>query len=524
MNLDQNAQSTPQPSTGMTLDLSKSIPVVDAPAPASAASSQSPAGVTLDLSKSTPVVDAPDNSFAARVARGATRVGTGIAEGAGDTVSGVAHLIHKIPGVGEDLSPAQGTAALDKMDVSNSTGESVGKGVEGIAEFMLGDEALSGLAKGTKFVALANKYPLIADTLDLAKSHPWLANMITGSGKAATVGAAQGAVKGAQEDDAVGGMLKGAAGGAIGGAIGGAFEPIKWNPFNSLQRAIRPTGNLARGFAEKAELAMPRLAAEHVTTPITNLDELSEVAHTAAEKLWTTEVIPQIQKHTAEIIPGKPVADAIRKGVSAGDADLFPEGADAAETFAKKFDVDMNLQQASDRLQSLNRKLSSLYKMDPASRYAATANSPTVEAMESGADELRQQIYAKLESLGEKDPAGLRKTYGALKTVQQAAEKRAIVVGRAAPINLAQQLATAAGVLHAAGHLAIGDVPGAAAGAAPIIAAKATKVINSPEYQIGKTFATEGSGVVRRAASKLSGPAVSQAAQAIPPSEDDEQQ
>jgi len=183
----------------------------------------------------------------------------------------------------------------------------------------------------------------------------------------------------------------------------------------------------------------------------------------------------------------------------------------------------MNLQQASDRLQSLNRKLSSLYKLDPASRYAATANSPTIEAMESGANELRQQIYSKLESLGETDPAGLRMTYGALKTVEQAAEKRAVVVGRAAPLNLAQQLATAGGVLHAMGHLAVGDIPGAVAGVAPIVAAKATKVLNSPEYLIEKAVNPEG-GAIRALAQKAASPVAnlgSQAGQAIANSENE---
>jgi hypothetical protein len=433
---------------------------------------------------------------------------TGFVKGVGDTVSGVSHLINKIPVVGETLAPSQGISALDKLDVSDGVTEAAGKGLENIAEFAAGDELLSGLSKGTKLVALAQKYPLVAKTLQLAADHPFLAKIITEGGKGAIVGSAQGAVKGAQQGDAVAGAGGGAIGGGIGGAIGGGIESAatKADPIKALTTAVKPTGKLAQNFADNANLALPRLAAEHAATPITNLDDLSDAAHTAAQKLWNNEIVPQIQKYANEVIPGKPVADAIRNGVLPGDADLFPEAADAAEDFATKFDSNMTLQQASDRLQSLNRKLSSLYKLDPASRYAATANSPTIEAMESGANELRQQIYSKLESLGETDPAGLRKTYGALKTVEQAAEKRAVVVGRAAPLNLAQQLATVAGAAHAVGHLVAGDVPGAVAGVAPIAAAKASKVINSPEYQLGKALNPEG-GVVRKAAQNAAGPA-----------------
>jgi hypothetical protein len=350
--------------------------------------------------------------------------------------------------------------------------------------------------------------------------------MIAGTAKGATVGGVQGAVKGSVEDDASGGAIKGAIGGAVGGAIGSAIEPAASNPVDALTRAVRPTGNIGKNFADKAALALPRLAAEHADTPITNLDELSDAAHNAADKLWNNEIVPQIQKHADATIPGGPVAAKIRGGVLAGDKDLFPEASDAAEAFAKKFDGDMNLQQASDRLQSLNRKLQSLYKMDPASRYAATANNPTIEAMESGADELRQQIYAKLESLGEDDPVGLRKTYGALKTVQQAAEQRSIVYNRLSPINLSQQLATVGGALHAAGHLMLGDVPGAVAGVAPILAAKAAKTINSPEFQISKALAETGGAGARLAAKAgdVASNVGSQAAQAIPPSEDEGQQ
>jgi hypothetical protein len=442
------------------------------------------------------------------VNQGILDVGTGFLKGAGDTVSGVSHLIHKLPwGIGETLAPQQGISALDQMDVSNGTAEAAGKGLEGIAEFAAGDELMEGLSKGTKVLALAKKYPLINEMMIAAKEHPLLAKIISSGGKAAVVGGTQGTVKGAQQDNAVEGGLAGAAGGAIGGALGGGIEALatKANPIETLTQAIRPTGKLATDFADKAELTLPRLAAEHAKTPITNLDELSDAAHTSANDLWKNEVIPQIQRHANEIIPGKPVADAIRSGGLAGDKDLFPETADAAESFAMKFDGDMTLQQASDRMQSLNRKLSSLYKLDPASRYAATANNASLEAMEDGANELRQQISTKLESLGEKDPSGLRQTYGALKTVERAAEKRAVVVGRAAPLNISQQLATVYGAMHAVGHLAAGDVLGAGLGAAPIIAAKATKVLNSPEHLIGNALNPEG-GAIAALARKAAGP------------------
>jgi hypothetical protein len=469
LNQPQNSTALPK------LDMSTSVPV-----------SQSQPMSDDDVKGS--VIDAVGNSGV--IPGGQETVG--FIKGIGDSAYGIGKMI---PGV-KKLLPDQEPSYLK----SSNPEQTAGKIGESIAEFATGDEALEGLAKATKMVELGEKYPLVAKTLQLAKDHPWLAKMIAGTAKGATVGGAQGAVKGSAEGDATGGAVKGAVGGAVGGAIGSAIEPGATNPVDALTRAVRPTGKLGQDFADKAALALPRLAAEHADTPITNLDELSDAAHKAATKLWNDEVVPQIQKHANETISGKSVADAIRGGVLAGDKDLFPEASDPAETFAKKFDGEMNLQQASDRLQSLNRKLSSLYKLDPASRYAATANNPSLEAMEDGANELRQQIYTKLKSLGEDDPAGLRQTYGALKTVQQAAEKRAIVYNRLAPINLAEQLATVGGALHAAGHLMVGDVPGAVVGAAPILAAKAAKTINSPEFQISKALAETGGAGARLAA------------------------
>jgi hypothetical protein len=514
-----------------SLDLSAGMEPIQAssapPQPASSASS-GPLDLSAGMEPITGTTSAPDNrSFTTKANDVADSVASGFAKGAGDTVSGISHLLNKIPVIGETLAPSAGISALDTMDTAHGTAEKVGKVGENIAEFAAGDEALTGLAKAMKFAELADKYPTVNRIMNAAHDHPWVAKLLSETTKGATVGGVQGAVKGAQQNNAVAGAVGGAAGGGIGGAVGGGIEAVALppNPFNSLQRAIRPTGKLAEGFAEKAELALPRLAAEHAATPITNLDDLSDAAHNAANKLWNNEVVPQIQRHANEIIPGAPVADAIRKGGLAGDKDLFPEAADTAEAFAKKFDGEMTLQQASDRMQSLNRKLSSLYKLDPASRYAATASNPSLEAMEDAANELRQRIATKLEDLGESDPSGLRKTYGALKTVERAAEKRAIVVGRAAPINLAQQLATVGGALHAVGHLAVGDVLGAGAGVAPIIAAKATKVLNSPEHLIGSALAPEG-GAISKLAQKAAMPAAnisSQAGQGIANADTDQQ-
>jgi hypothetical protein len=173
-------------------------------------------------------------------------VATGFAKGAGDTVSGVSHLLNKIPGVGETLAPSSGISKLDQMDIAHGTAEAAGKGLEGIAEWAAGDELLEGLSKGTRLVALAKKYPLINEVMGMAKDHPILAKIIAGG----TVGATEGGVKGAQQNQAVKGALVGGASGAALGAVAGiapsVVKAIPPNPFRSAARAftgsdIQPT-------------------------------------------------------------------------------------------------------------------------------------------------------------------------------------------------------------------------------------------------------------------------------------------
>lgn len=197
---------------------------------------------------------APQESTLGAIGDTALDVGKGFIKGAGDTVSGVSHLIHKIPVVGETLAPEAGIQSLDKLDTSTNTAQSVGKGIEGIAEFAAGDEALDGVAKASKLVALAQKYPLVARTLQLATEHPWMAKMITEGAKGAAVGSVEGGVKGAQQNQAGVGALTGATlGGVTGAAVGGvsgAPEGVL-NPFR-IAKQIAKGKEMAQEPAEAA--------------------------------------------------------------------------------------------------------------------------------------------------------------------------------------------------------------------------------------------------------------------------------
>ena len=203
-------------------DMSKATPVQQ-----SVAQPAGDAKPLFDMSKATPISgsspqSAPmsTGSTTGDIALGALKgLATGVVKGAGQTVSGVSHLVNKIPGVGETLAPSQGVNAADQMEQTHGTAEKIGSGLEGVAEFAAGDEALEAVAKGAKLVQMAKQFPAVAEALKAAEGSKILSKIMTTAGKGAVVGGAQGALKGATEGNAAAGAEEGAAGGAIGGGV-----------------------------------------------------------------------------------------------------------------------------------------------------------------------------------------------------------------------------------------------------------------------------------------------------------------
>ena len=136
----------------------------------------------------------------------ASDLGTGAAQGAANTVGssivGIAHLLHKIPAIGQYLSPQEGINALaartaDQSTPQNTT-QAIGKGAEQTGEFLLPGVGEEG--------ATAKALPFLSKLGPLAKP---LARV---GYQAATTGLVNGAQGGSP--------AVGAATGALGGAVG----------------------------------------------------------------------------------------------------------------------------------------------------------------------------------------------------------------------------------------------------------------------------------------------------------------
>jgi hypothetical protein len=402
-------------------------------------------------------------------------VATGFVKGMGDTVSGVSHLINKIPVVGETLAPSAGITSLDQRDVSHGTAEMAGKGLEGIAEFATGDEALEGLSKASKLVALAKKYPAIAETLNMASKNKMLEKIITGGAKNAVVGAAQGGIKGAQEDNAV----KGAAvGGATAGVMGAATEAAP-EIFNLLARgtglggrtygeamtmAGRPNVKEGKKFAD-ALVGTKDILTTIPNKDVTNVGEFEDAVHDKANELWATKVEPIVDKHKDLNLDLTPTQTAVQAAVTRPMKKYFPEEAAQIERFASNFGQS-TIGQANEDLQLFNARLKGYYRMNSMDQAAAEKNSGSVAMLEAAADSLRDQIYTAIDSqegIPQGTTATLRRQYGQLRDIERVFGKRAVVVDRQAALNMPQVLAMGVG----AARLLAGDPTEAVAATIP---------------------------------------------------------
>jgi hypothetical protein len=269
------------------------------------------------------------------------------------------------------------------------------------------------------------------------------------------------------------------------GVVKGAAKAsgIGLSPIEKLVKAAGPSVRDAN-FPQQLETAAPELARQHATTPVKSVQDMADAAHTAADNLWKNQIEPQITRNATAPISGDNVAKSIRSGIDEGMADLFPEQAKAANSFADKFQGELPLSKANTYLKTLNAQLKGFYKMSPEARAAAGVTDGRISAMENAADSLRQQMYDKLDSLGETDPAGLRQQYGALKQVQNVFGKRAIVSGRQAPLNLPQILGMTGGAIEAANQLGGGHPVGALAAAGAGTLPTIFKFLNSPDMLV----------------------------------------
>jgi len=174
-------------------------------------------------------------------------IGGGMARGAVKSFlqpsATISHLIHKAgealhPGLGEEMIPQEGIDAYDKATTLHGGAEDAGAGLETIAEFALGEEALKGLSVGQKLSKIA---PLV----QTMEKYPKLAKVLTTALRQGSISAGQGMAHG---EDAGTAAKQGLETGGIGLALGGAGAGLKklLTPAEAVPSAAAEYGNVAR--------------------------------------------------------------------------------------------------------------------------------------------------------------------------------------------------------------------------------------------------------------------------------------
>jgi hypothetical protein len=259
----------------VTLDMSTSQPL-------------NPAPVTLDMSTSQPLSAAPSADSSAQPPEGMagrfgaySQLGEGAIKGAKETAQTLvgaadtaANWINRKLGTSELHAPVP----FEGQDLESKTPlESVGKGAEGLTEFLLGDEALKGLSLVEKAKHLGDAGRLLEKSPKLAKAVEIGANAL----RQGTVGGAQTLAHGGTVGDAVTtGAVTGIAGGTL-ETLGQGVKAVK-NFITRGAQADEFGQSLVKGLTGGAT---PEQVAKTVAT---NLDATEEKMYADYNKGWQT--------------------------------------------------------------------------------------------------------------------------------------------------------------------------------------------------------------------------------------------
>lgn len=484
--------------------------------PHDAAPAGAPPGITFDaqphdtvpqpglLERSGLAPNAEGTGVGGTILAGAENLASGFNKGVAKTAAGIYDLAggalkkvlpeslgNQIPNAGKAMGDTDPHGAM----------QHVGGGVEEMAEWAAGEEALKGVVK------LAATPQAI---LDLIEKHPTASKIILDTIKGGAVGGAQGAVKNASAGKAKEGAIAGAEGGAAGSAIASTGEAALGGvlkkagvaglePEEKLRKAAGGSASVReQNFEQNAKLALPRIAKENAIEPIKDEADFAEAAHNAKKDIWSgpngyTSMIDRVMAKHPETISGDDIAQEIKNSVSPTTRKLYGEQADKIDKWADQFKGNIFLDAAKEHLVELNQRMRDFYSLSKADQFKMATADPQLGMLQDATDSLRDKIDAKLSALGETGSAELRKEYGALSQMQRVFEKRHIVYGRQAPVNIKQTMATVAAV--ASGH--------PLAAAIPFI----DKYLNSPGHliqsAIADTVPTGGTKPVGSAARKL---------------------
>jgi hypothetical protein len=278
------------------LDFTKAVPL-DTPAQPESDSSNS---VTLDFSKAQPVNAGP--STPAQPSQPASTDNDGVleqtGEAIGNTVIGAGKsALNTVAGTDEwarkhlpafftnsnfGIGPPADLERQKEWTTTHGTAQSVGAGVETLGEFLLGDEALKGLALSERFVRASKAAKVIEES-------PLLTRVVNAGVRAlrgATVGGTQAGLKTDDANDAATAAVAGGVGNAV---IPEALDAVQAarkalpGALDTIRTVIKP-GTIQDAFQRQIRELVNAAAQDHGVSP-SSASSIRDVAQQVSDNL-----------------------------------------------------------------------------------------------------------------------------------------------------------------------------------------------------------------------------------------------
>jgi hypothetical protein len=477
------------------LDMTKSIPVGSGKVAPQAGGDALPA--SLDMSKSQPLpgrmkTEGPQDfgSVTGNIAIGALKGTLQDVDAAGHALKAMGSAVPMPGNMDKEagaIIPASGLRAEDAAATPHGGAQQIGTGLEEAGEWAAGDEALSALAKMPK---------IPPQILEMAEKYPTMTKILTSQAakkaERVALSTAEGGAQGAVHGTAEGKSAQEAEGGALGGGLGesvvqigselaslaGKRVGIGTTAEQDAMRGYKPSKRNNQ-FLDKFQTSAPVLQADPAFREATTVRDQVDAIDDVRKNWWVQKVQPVIDSvmpngtKVADVpLSGLEISNAIRSRIPSAMTEQSPEEAAKMDAIAKKFIPDphgftkpLPIGKAEETLEHYNALVARTgYWSKPASERAAMMKTDgELAGNMAAADAIRDELYKRLGIVVPgTDMAELKKTYGALRSVQDELQGRINVEGRQAPTSLKELVGLTAGI-------ATGGVHGALAAAVPFI-------------------------------------------------------
>lgn len=264
----------------------------------------------------------------------------------------------------------------------------------------------------------------------------------------------------------------------------------------SLVKALKPSVRIPNA-SKSFEMAGPDIAAELQKSGgrIEDFETLNQHVTAAKKTMWVG--VKQKLGTGAEgklNIDGNTIADAMEGVIDKRTALQNPAMASRIREMAATYRRQIPVEEAEEFLQSVNNELHSYYAKNKVGQEVAARDPSTGHVVAEG-NALRKALGDKLDELGGTKYSDMKRRYGALRDVEQAAVHQQDIAARRAPVPLYEAMGRLSGMgdMVGAGKHALnfefGDAAlKAATGGAKVALGKRMAQMNSPEWLLENAF------------------------------------